>query len=260
MPEIVQINCSAGRGVMPKTDCLNCALAGANTCGYDYSLLVYLLNDPERTGIHVTDLTGCIRKAFYHRTREQVEFIHEMLVRKLGTAVHSKLERQDPNFVAELELDALGIVGRADVYYDNGRILDYKTTRWLTPSKLPYGSHIEQVNIYAALLREMGMPVTSAAIQYIDLSGPTKCKRCNRAYMPVDGILACPKCGASSGEAHLGAVIFEIQLYPHDEVVNKIIERRDALSTALESGNTPLAEEGFLCNYCPFTEICSQEK
>jgi CRISPR/Cas system-associated exonuclease Cas4 (RecB family) len=241
---------------MPRGECFKCALAGANTCGYDYSLLLYLLIDGERTGIHVTDLTGCLRMAYYRLNTEVAEYPHEMLTRKLGTAVHAQLESEGDVFVSEKELNALGIVGKADVYYLSGRILDYKTTRWLTPSKLPYGSHEKQVNIYAALLREMGKLVTSAAIQYIDLSGPTKCRKCNRTYIPANGGLECPVCGASKEDAHLGAMIFEIELQPHEEVVDQIEERRDALLTALETRTEPERERSYLCDYCPFQDVC----
>ena len=225
----------------------------------EYPLLVFLMEDNERTVIHVTDLTGCLRKAFYTKTSEAEEYPHELLVRRLGNAVHEGLERDDPNLQSEMPLSALGIVGKADVVYNNGRILDLKTTRWLTPSRLPYGSHAQQVNIYAALLREMGETVTSAAIQYIDLSGPTKCRSCGVYYARIDGTLQCPKCGKANPEAHLGAVTFEIPLARHEDVVREITERRDALLRALDRGVAPEAEPGFLCDYCPFKTICKQE-
>jgi CRISPR/Cas system-associated exonuclease Cas4 (RecB family) len=170
--------------------------------------------------------------------------------------VHAQLEGDNFNYRTELPLEAFGVVGKADVYYANGRILDYKTTRWLTPSRLPYGSHEKQVNIYAAILREMGLPVTSAAIQYIDLSGPTKCRKCNKTYLPQNGQLECPVCGAYKEEAHLGALIFEIPLAPHEEVVETIIERRDALLTSLDTNEPPERERTYLCDYCPFTDTC----
>jgi CRISPR/Cas system-associated exonuclease Cas4 (RecB family) len=259
MTETQLVVCDAGRGTLPKPECLKCALAGANTCGYDYSLLVYLLNDKERTGVHVTDLTGCLRMSYYRHTTRAAEYPHEILIRKLGTAVHAQLENDDPNFHSEKPLEAFGIVGTADVYYKNGRILDYKTTRWLKISNLPYGSHEKQVNIYAAMLREMSMDVTSAAIQYIDMSGPTKCKSCNQAYAPIGGQLQCPKCGNSRADAHLGAVTFEVPLHPQEEVVRQITERRDALLTALETLKAPTAEPSYLCSYCPYTSLCNEE-
>jgi CRISPR/Cas system-associated exonuclease Cas4 (RecB family) len=257
MTETSIIVCDAGRGTLPRSECLDCALKGANTCGYDYSMLLFLLNDKERTGIHVTDLTSCLRNAYYARTRPAAEFPHEILIRKLGTAVHAQLENDNDAFVSEMPLEALGVVGTADVYYKTGRIIDHKTTRWLTPSRLPYGSHALQVNYYAAILRKMGKPVTSAAIQYIDMSGPTKCRSCSKAFQPINGILQCPKCGKTYPEAHTGAALFEIPLRPHEEVVEDIEERRNVLQLSIDEKTLPQPEQSFLCDYCPFVSLCN---
>ncbi len=249
--------CSAGRGELFKEDCLACALEGKlNYCNIDYALMKALLTDKERTGIHVTDLTGCLRKAFYHKTTTAPEYPHNMMYRFQGTIAHGVLQFHAEADEAEVPIAALGIEGRMDIYRQ-GRIIDIKTTRWLTPSRLPYGSHALQVNYYAAMLRELGKPVTSAAIQYIDLSGPTKCKTCKATYVPDDtGELHCPKCGTTYHEAHTGAVLVEIPLMPHEEVRQQIIERRDALLKALDDGNAPDKEPSFLCDYCNFVEIC----
>jgi hypothetical protein len=150
-----KILCSAGRGEMFKVHCLNCALSQQNVCGFDYSLLLALYKDKEREGIHVTDLTGCLRQAYYNKVEAPLEYPHEMLNRFLGTGIHKHIESfADPDlYDSEMPLSAFGLVGTADVVYKDGRIIDYKTTRWLTLSRLPYGSHVQQLNIYAALLR-----------------------------------------------------------------------------------------------------------
>ncbi len=138
--------CSAGRGELFKEDCLACALEGKqNYCNIDYTLMKALLTDKERTGIHVTDLTGCLRKAFYDKTTTQPEYPHNMMYRFQGTIAHGVLEFHSDADEAEVPVAALGIEGRMDIYRQ-GRIIDVKTTRWLTPSKLPYGSHALQVN------------------------------------------------------------------------------------------------------------------
>jgi CRISPR/Cas system-associated exonuclease Cas4 (RecB family) len=64
------------------------------------------------------------------------------------------------------------------------------------------------------------------------------------------------KCDASKSDAHLGAMIFEIPLAPHEEVVNQIIERREALLTALDTRTEPERERSYLCDYCSFQNIC----
>jgi CRISPR/Cas system-associated exonuclease Cas4 (RecB family) len=229
-----------------------------NTCGFDYSLLTTMLSDHERIGVHVTDLTGCLRRAWYDKVSATPEYVHTRLYRVLGTALHAKLEQGDDDFAqSEVSLSAMGIVGTADVVYEDGRVIDYKTARWLTPSRLPYGSHELQLNIYAELLRQAGQEVTSLAVQYIDMSGPYKCKKCKVLYEPDNhGDLYCPKCGASNVEAHPGVVLKEIAIMDREEIQKLIVERRDTLITSLENNDPPDKEEGWLCNYCNHEPIC----
>lgn len=171
--------------------------------------------------------------------------------------MHGFLEEGDEYIDAELPLEAFGIRGTADVVYKaDGRVIDYKTTRWLNPANLPYGSHELQVNIYAQLLRGMGREVSDLFIQYIDMSGPTKCRTCRLAVRPEkSGKLTCPKCGAEPRNAHLGAYLVNIPPIPIPEMDRLIEERRDALDMANESGIWPDADPCFLCAFCPHREF-----
>jgi CRISPR/Cas system-associated exonuclease Cas4 (RecB family) len=249
--------CSAGKGELTRKACLGCALDGMNRCGMDYVLLKAILDTKERTGIHVTDLTGCLRKSWFDKTTTAPEYVHARMYRFMGTIAHGVLEKYGDKGEAEIALSTMGLEGQADVYR-NGRIIDFKTARWLTLSRLPYGSHELQVNIYAEMLRQQGEDVKSAAIQYIDMSGPTRCKRCKVVYQPVneDGDLACPKCGATFPEAHTGAVLVEIELRDRDEIQQLINRRRDTLLKALSDNVMPDAEPSFLCEYCQFVNLC----
>jgi hypothetical protein len=262
------ILCSAGRGELAKTACLACALARENTCGIDYSLLKSMLKNKQRDGIHVTDITKCLRSSYYDKTTAAPEWVHMMSYRTFGLALHGYLEGSDENMYSELPLEALGLVGTADVVYRDGRIIDFKTARWITPSRLPYASHELQVNIYAEMLREMHKQVgltekyplpTSAAIQYIDLSGPTRCRVCKAPFLPgADGTLRCPKCLTTNKEAHSGNVLLEVFLLESEEIRKIIDERRDALSTSINKHSPPPREEG-LCNYCSHEQECYNE-
>lgn len=251
--------CSTGKGKMHPNECLACALRQENDCGYDYALLRVLFADPPRTGIHVTDLTGCIRKSYLDKVNPSPEYVHEMLIRSLGTMTHGHFEGSDEYLDSEIPVEADGIVGRADIVYKDGRIVDFKTTRWLMPDKLPYSSHGLQVNIYAHLLRKMGREVNRLQIQYIDLSGPTKCRV---HKLPVRfnalGQLTCPVCDTAPKGAHLGAVLFDIPLLPEEEIAQIVEERRNMLNDALKSKEMPRAEVSFLCNYCSHVDKCSE--
>jgi hypothetical protein len=253
--------CAAGKGEMSAADCLACALKHSprTWCGYDYALIKRLLTDAHRTGIHVSDLTGCLKRAYLDKVDPQPQFVHEKLIVTLGTVAHSFLEGSDEHLTSEMDLEAMGVVGRADVIYKDGRLVDFKTTRWIYPNKLPYGSHAKQINIYAHLLRKMGHPVTSLAVQYIDMSGPTKCRKCRRAYRSdIQGNLSCPVCGGTTKNAHLGAVLIEIPMEPEEEIEEYIRWKSEELQVALETGIAPPVKPSFLCNYCDHVDGCPE--
>lgn len=253
------ILCSAGQGEMTKDACLGCALQLQNRCGFDYSVLLAMFHDKERTGIHVTDLTGCLRQAWFGKVQPPLEYPHEMLARFLGTGIHSYIEGfSDPDtYASEFPVEGLGLVGTADVVYHNGRLVDYKTTRWLQIAKLPYGSHVKQLNIYAAMLRSMGREITSAAIQYIDMSGPSKCSKCRGPVAPDEGgVMVCTRCGHSLPSWHPGVAIVEVELEDDKMVAEWIQTRLAILQLSVEQNVMPEAEPSYICDYCSFREQC----
>lgn len=256
----MKINCSAGRGVMELEECLSCALAQNNDCGYDYALIKNMMNDAKkesrRSEIHVTDITGCLRKAWYDKVEPAPEYIHETLARWLGVNFHGGAEMADEYLDSELPLEYNGLVGTSDIVYKDGRIVDYKFTRWIYPSKLPYGSHATQVNIYAYMLRKMGREVKQLQIQYVDASGPTKCRKCKVPVRTVDGVLQCPNCNNIISNAHLGAVLVDIPISSDEDIEAYINERKENLKGALELGLPPEKEPGFLCAYCAHVDVC----
>ena len=243
-------------------ECLACSLSGMANCSFDYSLLLAMFHDKERTGIHVTDVVGCLKQAYYNHVNPQPMRIHEKMLLFLGTMTHKMLEDavDEQRFDAELPLKALGIEGTADVVYHDGKIVDLKTTRWINPAKLPYSKHEVQINVYAQMLREQGREVKSLWIQYIDMSGPTKCRSCRVPFrMMDDGMLACPRCGyvpKKPYSSHLGAILKEIPLWTERQVKDHITQRKDILESALAENKAPSAEPGFLCRYCVHQYEC----
>ena len=123
----------------------------------------------------------------------------------------------------------------------------------MKPNKLPYGSHEKQLNIYAAILRAQGKEIASAAIQYIDLSGPSKCTTCRGPLAPgEDGVPKCKRCGKFMPNAHYGAHLVEIELEPPSVIAEWIETRRVLLEMSLDGETPPNPEPSFLCDYCPF--------
>jgi CRISPR/Cas system-associated exonuclease Cas4 (RecB family) len=260
----MNVNCSAGRGILTRQECLNCALIGDNRCGYDYSLLKAMLGSSQKeeraNEIHVTDLTGCLRRAYYDKSLPISEYPHETLARFLGTAAHAAVEGTDEKMTSELPLSYDGLVGTADAYYANGRVVDFKTTRWMYVEKLPYGSHALQVNIYAYLLRKQGKPVNRLQIQYIDMSGPSKCRKCGVHVRMFHGELKCPKCFNYVKGAHLGAALVDVDIMRERDIETLIQERKTLLETAVMFSTPPAKEPGFLCDYCIHRDTCVPER
>jgi len=247
------------RGRVTPEQCLQCAASGEARCDYDYALLRYIFsNTEERPDIHVTDITGCLKKAYLGKTIKVSRYPYEGMVLALGQITHGFLEGTEDNIVqTEVPVEAMGLKGRVDKlqFVEGGvDVTDFKTTRWLKPSNLPYGSHEKQVSIYARMLREKGYRVKRAFVQYIDLSGPTKCRSCKVPVVPSENGYVCPSCGNYPSEAHLGAVLYEVDLEPADEIEEFIESRRDQLILALEMNSPPEAEPGWLCKYCPYAK------
>ena len=243
--------------------CLLCALNSVRPdCGFDYSLLKSLLDDhsEERRGeIHVTDLTGCIRKAWYDKVNPSPEFVHEKLARWMGTAIHAHIDGSDEHLDSELPVRWNGLVGTADIVYKDNRVVDLKSTRWVYPEKLPYGSHSLQVNIYAHMLRSMGRSPQQLFIQYIDVSGPTKCRKCKVPVQMFDAQLKCPNCFQFVKGAHLGAIMVQVPLMDPHQVEAYVSERKETLEASLFLGSEPERETGYLCAYCSHRAVCSPE-
>jgi hypothetical protein len=260
----MNVICSAGKGELPISECLACALSsGRPPCGYDYALLKSMFASDQKSDrakeIHVTDLTGCIRKAWYTKVDPTPEYVHEKLTRWMGSHMHGIVEGSDTYLDSELPLSADGIVGTSDVVYKDGRVLDFKFTRWMYLDKLPYGSHALQVNVYGWMLRQMGRPVRRLQIQYIDASGPTKCRSCKVPVRMTNGALVCPKCMALLRNAHLGAYLIDVPVLSDSEVLEAIQERKETLENAIALGLAPEREPGFLCGYCASYERCQPD-
>jgi hypothetical protein len=144
--------------------------------------------------------------------------------------------------------------------YITSGVVTHNTTRWMKPNNLPYGSHAKQVNIYAAMLRAQGREVKRAFIQYVDLSGPSKCTTCKGPAKPgEDGVMVCTRCTKVLPNAHTGAHLVEIELEPEAMIAEWVQTRKKILEMSLEAGETPESEPSFLCDFCAFVDKCTSE-
>lgn len=233
--------------------CLACAIKheGYQPCGFGYRLLrsIFSTKQDRTNEIHVTDLTGCLRRSYYDKVEPAPQYVHELLYIWMGVAVHKFLDCDDDHVKSEIPVEKYGIMGTLDAEYEDGRIEDVKTTRWMNTYNLPYGSHEDQVNFYR-ILRDGGGE--RLQIQMIDMTGPTRCRKCKVVMQKIDGLIQCPQCGHSTKSAHLGATLIEIPV--QEDTEQYMVLRADALKQAIENKRTPEAESGYLCGYCAYKQ------
>lgn len=233
-------------------ECLQCAIKmkGKQPCGYGYRLLksIFTSGFEDRSNeIHVTDLSRCLLMSYMQKKDPQPAYVHELLVLWIGLAIHKAMEVSDDYVTSEVPGETDGIMFRLDSVSEVG-IEDTKTTRWMKPSKLPYGSHSAQINSYRILSGNgKGMQ-----IQYIDLTGPSKCRKCGIYMRLIEGQYACPICGKTIEDGHLGAVIKEAERV--EETRDIMYDRKEQLEYALTLNQPPEPEPGWGCSYCTYTD------
>jgi len=255
---MADVICSSTGNTVSMEYCKECAL-NVPPCGYDYTLIKQVHKSLiPRTGTHVTDLVHCLRRSWYEVLEPRPEHVSEVLYRVLGTAMHSIVEgMEDEHMIAEMPLEYHGIVGTVDAYYpEKKRLVDHKTSRWIKKANLPYGEHEMQVNIYRWMLEGNGYPVDRMYVHYIDMSGPTKCRKCKLPMIEDNGVIACPVCGTTYADAHHGAIMYPISVMDMDEIEKFVLDRKEKLEKAIETKEPPESDAGFLCNYCQFRDVC----
>lgn len=268
----VGVDCPYREVELTFKQCLDCAKSQQKRCPFIYPVLAACFGskDLKRTGIHVSDLTSCLRKAYYSKRLDWYQAPGSLITLLMGTTIHSTMEEYaPPGALVELELEAKtkkGVIvkGRIDLYESGPQTLtDWKTTRWMYLNKLPYGNHGTQLNIYAWLLRENGYPVKKMQVQYIDLSGPSKCKKCKGPLRPQKGgDYECTRCGKmyAGDKVHPGVALIPID---HIDMTSFIDEKSSQLQWALDQEIAPekVDKKGnWICGYCEFTKECMAEE
>ena len=266
---LVGVKCPYYKRPIKFKECLECALAKDTPCGIPYGLLKagsVLMSKP-RPEVHVTDLTGCLRRAYFSKVADYYEPPSQWIAAILGIFIHSKLEQfAPPGSDIELSLGAttlsgVKVVGTVDLLY-KGEIRDTKSKRFLTPAKQPSASNARQVNIYRWLLIENGYEAESATLEYLALRGSTRCQKCKcEVIQRDDKKWECPKCKKTWDEkkAHNGTYRVKVEMYPLDAIARWIDGRATLLDDALKLGTiAPKVGEkdNWLCDYCSFENEC----
>ena len=106
----------------------------------------------DRTGIHISDLVHCLKKAFYARQPDYLGNLTDdsVLYFVRGRSLHDMIEKLFPN--NEVTLDFDGIIGNVDAmgYFEGVAIaVEIKTTKQLRNG--PYDSAIAQLKYYMSM-------------------------------------------------------------------------------------------------------------
>jgi len=238
--------CEADERQVPFDECLACA-AQEHPCTFPYAMLAWLAEDAREPhdSISVTALTGCVRQAYLRRNRPYYERPSKRTALVFGTLIHNALARRvHAGAMSEIALrvttpDGVAISGRADLAINGDRrvLADFKTTRRIVPSKLPYGDHEAQLNLYRYMLArnelDPQMQAGRLVVYYVDLTGP--------------------------GQEHNGVVPCELPVWPEERAASYLRERAKALHAALNGGALPPKierERSWACAYCSVNTVC----
>ncbi len=178
--------------------------------------------DIDSTVVHISEVTSCLRRAYYCRTRP-LQLSPANALKLLGSEVHEALQEvlrrrgYEVEFQVAIVAGGVRLVGHADAYHpEKQHVLEFKTVSKI-PQR-PYDNHIKQLQAYVAL--------THSEIGYL-------------VYI-----------SRNNGDIK----VFEVK--PSKYILRELIERARLLSTSLIRHEPPMPEQGPLCNYCEFRFLC----
>jgi CRISPR-associated exonuclease Cas4 len=210
-------------------ECLNCE----NPC-YPKFILKLLLDgrkkkkkkrDRQRFG--VTRLVGgCLRKTYYDLTEEVSRTLEKMWIFNRGTAIHEFVQKDMPEEDVELfltkEFGHFDVLAFVDAIHE-GVLYEFKTTANIPQE--PQEHHTLQAQAYYSILPpEKQEKIKKLVLMYFSLH---KIKQ------------------------------FEV---PKRDITHYLEARGTMLANALTTGTEPKREEGWLCDYCEFKDICYGHK
>ncbi|RLG56361.1 MAG: CRISPR-associated protein Cas4 [Candidatus Hydrothermarchaeota archaeon] len=178
--------------------------------------------DIDSSVIHVSEVVGCLRRAYYARRRFFTITPYEAIV-LLGSQIHQAIESilQEHGFETEFEVavnrEGIRLLGHIDAYHPQENVvLEFKTVKAVPET--PYKSHKLQAETYGAMVE-----ADKVYIVYISRT---------------DGKVK----------------VFNVKWSP--STLDFLFDRAKLLSNCLSNNKTPPRERSHLCNYCPFKLNC----
>ncbi|MGP8071368.1 MAG: PD-(D/E)XK nuclease family protein [Candidatus Bathyarchaeia archaeon] len=189
---------------------------------------------PRPNTYHVTELTGCLAKAYFSRTRRVQETVESAWAKLRGSMLHYVVRslgwsELKVSLRFPLKAEDITIVGHVDAYNpETATVYDLKTTsfvKWQAEKNfIPRDSHVAQVQSYSTLLDKYAIPVSRLILVYVD----------DKELIPL-----------------------EVPLGNRREW---LLQRASTLHLSLLEDKTSEPEPNSWCKYCPFKDICPAYK
>ncbi len=171
--------------------------------------------------IHVTEASGCLRKAFYDRVAPAPALDVTNVVVTIGNGIHHQLQALllrkgwEAEVSVKFRTKVIELVGHADLVAPDGTVVEIKTVNEVPQE--PYQPHVMQVNAYLNMLNSR-----EGYIVYIGRDGKV------RTFM-----------------VRSSKVLF-----------HKLLKRAHHLHYSLINNEPPKPEKSPLCSYCPYRWRC----
>lgn len=177
--------------------------------------------------IHVSELTTCLRKSYYNRTRFERRIDVKNIILTIGNGLHRALqaylrERYGWSFEVELKmkLGEFWLTGHADIVTSDNDVIEIKTTSKL-PGK-PYENHLMQLNAYLYMSK-----ARKGYLVYVDK---------NQGLVRV------------------------FKHYRDNKLWEELKQRAHIFWNHLKEKKTPKPERSILCNYCEWRWLCYSKR
>jgi len=184
---------------------------------------------PRDDAVHVGEVCGCLRKAYYNRKYGSLDLRHyaetKYVILGLGLSTHAVLEEvlREMGFETERQVERRLTLGEGNVTiagtpdaFNGEAVIEIKTTKRI-PER-PYEHHLMQLNAYLWML-----DCYRGYIVYIDKS---------KGYVKV----------------------FEHRF--SEKLLGEFLRRAISLWKAIKYDIPPERERGPLCNYCDWRWMC----
>ena len=164
--------------------------------------------------------TKCLRQSFYQLTEEQVFDLEKLWILSRGHAFHEYIEFEENEVFVKKAFDDFEVIGFIDGI-ENNVMYELKTTSNIPEA--PQEHHALQLQAYYSMYPKR-----------------EEIKKLSVVYLSMSKIKT-----------------FEI---PKRNIIPWLENRGKQLATALKTNTPPPPEKSWLCNYCPFKDICEGKK